>query len=303
MTDSGPPEVRASSSLSNGLHSEPVQRASMPISSSKNGLGWDEDWGSITKGTTTPSVPLEPNQQPLQQLPISQPSLVAPTPLPSSASMVSQQTPSCTPVNIEWPPPISSAALTSQLSADETQKHNPDGISGTSFDDLDPFANWPPRPGNSSSSMGSVTKSTNSHVVSGPSTNSLGFGSNKPIGLSTPYQGSLVSGSDRTIRANMNMQAIGISNQGNASSTGNSNSTLGMGYANANNNAKRSGDLGSIFASSNSGNPTPRLAPPPTTAIGRRMATIGRGRGRNQASRSGHANKISTEQPPLLDLL
>ncbi|XP_020272461.1 SCY1-like protein 2 isoform X2 [Asparagus officinalis] len=275
VTDAGPPEVRASSSATNGLHSEPIQKVSMPISSSKSSTGWDEDWGAITKGTTTPSVPLEPNLETMLPLPIPQPSVI-PTPLSSSTSTVSQQSPSCSPVNIEWPPPISSTALTSQLNADEKKNQNSGGLSDNSFDDLDPFANWPPKPSNLSDS---------SHAVSGTNTNGSDFGRyNNPIGVSNTYRGSSVS------------------NQGNSTSIASSNSALGMGYANASSKAKSAGHLGSIFASANSGNPTPRLAPPPTSAIGRGMANVGRGRGRNQASRSSHA-KGSTEQPPLLDLL
>jgi len=190
------------------------------------------------------------------------------------------------------------------MNADDKLKQNSGGLSDSTFDELeDPFANWPPRPSNSSSSMGSAAnKPTSSHAASGPSTNNFGFLSNNtPIGLSKPHQGSLVSDTNKSTGANMNMQAIGVSNQGNSLSITNSKSILGMGYANASSNAKRASDLGSIFASTNSG-PTPRLAPPPATAIGRGAAPSGRGRGRNQAPRSSHG-EVSTKQPPLLDLL
>ena len=67
------------------------------------------------------------------------------------------------------------------------------------------------------------------------------------------------------------------------------------------NNDKKTTYLGSIFASSKNDHASPRLAPPPATAVGR-----GRGRGRgNQGqsnARSAHA-KSPSEQPPLLDLL
>lgn len=190
MTDASPPVFRVSTSMSNGLQSEPNQKATIPVSSSKSSTTRDEDWGSISKGTTTPSVPLEPNPQPIQPMPISQPSTV------TASSTVSHQSSSFTPVNIEWPPPISSTTLTSQLNTNEKQAQNSGGLSEGSFDDLDHFANWPPKP---SGAVG----------LGNSSTNGLGFVSNNnPNGLSNSYEGSSVSGTNKAIGANLYIHQV-----------------------------------------------------------------------------------------------
>ncbi|KAF2290566.1 hypothetical protein GH714_014440 [Hevea brasiliensis] len=53
-----------------------------------------------------------------------------------------QTTASCPPVDIEWPPQASSG-VTPQL-RDADKQLNTGASSSSSFDDLDPFANWPP---------------------------------------------------------------------------------------------------------------------------------------------------------------
>ncbi|KAJ6806968.1 SCY1-like protein 2 isoform X2 [Iris pallida] len=299
VTDGGIPEVKVSPALANGLHSEPIHKPSLPISNSKSSPAWDEDWGPISRETSDPSS-LHLNQQVKQPIIVSQPALSSATPMPSSTSTLNQ--PSRTLDDIQWPPPIASTAFTAQVSVNENQNQNQNQNSGvhpsSSFDDLDPFANWPPRPSNSASSVtGFATKSAYSYGSSGPNMSSLGFiDTSNPIGLSKPPQGS--SSSNTSIGSSQSLLGMG-----------NSNSSLGMGYSNTSSNGKRTGDLGSIFASANSGQPTPRIAPPPTTAIGRGTTAmgrginaIGRGRGRNQGN-AALAQASRSEQPPILDLL
>lgn len=300
VTDSGTPEVSASS-LSNGLHSESVQRSTGQTA--KSSPAWDEDWGPTTKKTTSSSQSLESNLRSKQPLPSSQPTLGTAASLQFLTPTPSQQTPAaCTPVDIEWPPSNSSAGFSTQLGVNEKQNS---GSPVTTFDDLDPFANWPPKPSNSASGLGSLTKSRHTDGILS-NTSSTGFGSNSnPIGQSN-YQGSSISNTNNLSGLGLNSQTRGLLNQRNSGSVvGNSMSTLGTGYYNSSagqSAGKATGDFGSIFASSNNGQSMPRLAPPPTTAIGR-------GRGRNQghsglpkASRSGQS-KVSSDQPPLLDLL
>ncbi|KAJ6851299.1 SCY1-like protein 2 isoform X1 [Iris pallida] len=295
VTDAGVPEVKVAPSLANGLHSEPIRKPSLPISSKKSSPAWDEDWGPISKGSSTTSF--DPNQQVKQPITVSQPAALTATPLPSSTATLNQQTSSYPPVEIEWPP-TTVTAFTTQLSVDEKQNKNSGAQSSSSVDDLDPFANWPPKPSNSSSSsMGSFTKSANSYGSSGPNMSSFGLVTKLPQGSSS-----------NTSTGNSNSLS-GMGNSNSLSGMGNSNSLLGMGYSNGNNNGKRTGDLGSIFASTNTGQPTLRLAPPPTTVIGRGTTSMGRGasamgrgRGRNQGQ-TGLSQASRSEQPPILDLL
>ncbi|XP_072991100.1 SCY1-like protein 2 A [Typha latifolia] len=299
VTDSGIPEVRVSPSVTNGFHSEPLQRPNEQISSAKSTLAWDEDWGPTTKRSATASLAVESNIQPKPSLPVSQPASVTVTSSQSIKSFSSQQTSaSCTPVDVEWPPRSASSGLGAQLAVSDEQ--NSGGDSGSGFDELDPFANWPPKPGNSASSLGSGAKPIHSYGISGSNMGGTGFGStNNMIGQSNPHQGSLIS-------KTQNSSGLGFNPMGQLSH-GNSASSFGNLYSSANSLiggqfAGKATDLGPIIASTNAGQPTPRIAPPPTAAVGR-------GRGRNQglsgiskSSRPAHA-KASSEKPPLLDLL
>ncbi|XP_039115963.1 SCY1-like protein 2 [Dioscorea cayenensis subsp. rotundata] len=307
VTESGVSEVRVSPLSSNGLHSVPTQAQSNPISLAKKSPAWDEDWGPTTKGTAISSVPVESNLLPKQTMPTPQPAAVTNTMLQPSTSVPSQQTSSCTPVDIEWPP--SSSSFGYQFGNSEKEKQNNGGLSDTAFDDIDPFANWPPKPNSSVATLAAPTKTTYGHGMSALSTNYMSSLSNtNPIGLSNTQQGNSVSSNIQN-GAGLNMHNIGLLYQGNTTSgAGNSNLPLGVGYPKTNNTigsqntGPKSADLGSIFASGNNANPTPKLAPPPATAVGR-------GRGRNQGpgglsqlSRANHA-KSSTTDKPLLDLL
>ncbi|CAL9174362.1 unnamed protein product [Musa hybrid cultivar] len=303
VSDSGTPEVKVSSASTNGLHSEPLPKSVAQNSYTKSRASWDEDWGPTVKKTANASQPLETNLQPEESLSISQQATANAIPLQSVAAAPTHQTPTtCTPVDIEWPPSNSYSEFGAQLNVNE--KQNSTDVPNSAFDDLDPFANWPPKPSNSASSLGSVTVPTQSHGISGSGMSSIGFSSNSTsIGQSNPHKGSLISSVNNPRGLPMNSQTFGQVNRASASVIGNSVSALETSHSNSHSHAFKATDIGSIFASVHNGQPTPRIAPPPATAIGR-------GRGRNQgnarvskASRSSSHGQGSSEQPPLLDLL
>lgn len=296
VTDSGTPEVKLSTTSANELRSEQIPKSNLQNSSAKNKPSWDEDWGPAKKASNV-SPPVETNVQPELSLPISQQAPTADVPFQSLAPVSSQQQTStvCTAVDIEWPPSNSYSGFGSQSSANENLNT---AISNSSFDELDPFANWPPKPSNSASNFGSASLSAQSFGISGPSSSN-----NTSIGHSKPQIGSLISKANNRSGLPMSSQNFGQLNHVlSAPIVGNSVSASGASYANINSNATKTSDLGSIFAPMHNGQPTPRIAPPPATAIGR-------GRGRNQGnsgvSKSSRSRPVqaSSEQPPLLDLL
>lgn len=306
VTDSGIPEVKPSPSV-NGLLSQPLSKISGTVkSTTKSSPAWDEDWGPTTKGTATslqnsrnniPSTQPDLGFQPIQVNSLQ--SQFSTTPAVSS-----QQTAlSCPPVDIEWPP-RASTGVPPQLG--DTDKQLNAGTSSTSsFNDIDIFADWPPRPTGSVSGAGA----SNNGTIGQPANKNGSY----PIS-STPNSMSFQMNSNNSWAFDTHSSIEPIrQNQGNLTESAGS---LGSGGLTAQSSIgflkqsqgipasgtytdKKSTDLGSIFASSKNDQFAPRLAPPPSTAVGR-----GRGRGRvaSSASRASHA-KSQTEQPPLLDLL
>lgn len=302
MTDSGIPEVKPSLPV-NGIQSN----ASSKINSSttKSDSAWDEDWGPITKQpaaslqNSTNNIPTSTNLvlgiQPIQVTS----SQVQSLPIPAMSN--NQTAASCPPVDIEWPPRTSSGAA--PQFGDAEKQLNTGASSTSSFDDIDPFADWPPRSGGSSVSgigisnngtlgvpatkygSSSIPNTSNNMNFQSYNNSSWAFDTQSSIEQMRPSQsnplntGSLVSGSV------IPQSSIGLlkQNQGIAASST---------YTD-----KKPTDLGSIFATSKNEQTAPRLAPPPSTAVGR-----GRGRGRG-SSRSSQVKPPSSEQPPLLDLL
>ncbi|XP_059629710.1 SCY1-like protein 2 A [Cornus florida] len=310
LTDSGIPQVRPSPAA--GVHqSEPVKRTiSTAPSTTMSSPAWDEDWISTRKGppslhsssTTISSIQPVIANQPIQVA-------SAHTQSPMISAVSSQQTAvSCPPVDLEWPP-RSSSGVNHQLGDNEKQNQNAE-TSTASFDDIDPFANWPPRPSGSISASVSSNGSTMS-----PSANKYGSSSNSstPNGLnfqtndSSTSWGFNIQNSVEPLRQNQGNSTLNTSSFNSGlnpqSSLGFSKQNQGISTFGTYTDAKTK-DLGSIFTSSKSEQSAPRLAPPPTTSVGR-----GRGRGRgnqgqsgSSASRSSRA-KLPSEQPPLMDLL
>ncbi|CAO2191041.1 unnamed protein product [Urochloa humidicola] len=330
VTDSGNTEVKASPSLANGIHSEPM---SAQIPAAKSTTAWDEDWGP--KKTNAPSLSVDSRAQTKQPLAdpfdfsaqtkqpttlpfdfstqAKQPSLVSQVtaatippaqPLPSLQSLVPSSGPqtsaSCVPVDIEWPPRSSSSSdFNAPLSVN---KENDSGrLSSDGLDDIDPFADWPPKP-----SATSISANTNQNI-SGFSSGNIGFGgSGNSLGqmksnqMSWSNTSNLMGANSTGSHLNQGNAALGFGNPIGGQRTGLSNpssSSAGQSMM------QLKSDFGALsMSNNNAAHGPPRLAPPPSAAVGR-------GRGRNQgqsalsrASRPPHSNSSSGQQP-ILDLL
>lgn len=305
VTDSGIPEVKSSSFL-NGLQSQASSITSGTVApASKSSTSWDEDWGTIRKGPAAAHQPTTSNPSSTPSISGSQPIHLMSSHSQSSmiSTVSSQQTAvSCPPVDIEWPP-RAALGVTPKL-GDRDKQLNAGASSTSSFDDADPFADWPPPTsgisgGSLTSNNGTIGPLANNYssslITSTP--NSMNFQTNgndswvfndrssfEPL---KPNQGTSILNAN-SLNSGLNPQnSIGFLKQSQGMST------LGS-YSD-----KKSTDLGSIFGSSKNEQTAPKLAPPPSTAVGRGR---GRGRGGTSTSRSSHA-KPQSEQPPLLDLL
>ncbi|KAH0463253.1 hypothetical protein IEQ34_007835 [Dendrobium chrysotoxum] len=278
LAEYGTSEARVSPSLSNELHSGPYQKQCGSVQDAKKTTAWDEDWGPINRQNTSASGPLASNWISKQSVSASQ--AISTIPLQSSMAAVNQQITSISPVDVQWPPPYSSSVFVSQSVTNDKMNLNSGGTSSRTFDDINPFANWPPRPSGSSSYM----PNNNGRSISsdGFGTHNFDFSSNNNVVGSKPYQESVPS-------INNNQSSLNKIVSGNTPDS----LSLGLGQPIV---AKANLGIGSIFVSANSTRPAaPKLAPPPLTAIGR-------GRGRNQVSLSSQT-KPSSEQSPILDLL
>lgn len=302
------PQVKTPS-FSDGLQSEALKKASGTVSSAaKSSPSWDEDWGPTTKApansfqhsTISISSNLSyPSNQPIE--------VVSMQPHSSVTSASSQQTTStCPPVDLEWPPQASSG-MTSKVEV-ETQKPNIGSPSTSSFDEIDPFADWPPRPGGSLK----VSGSSNNGIMAS-SNNKYGYSSSSSVMNDDIFQNNsdIWALNTQKLMDSSRQNQLGNStlNSTSLNSGHNSQSSIGFlkqnqGFSNlGSNNNKKTTDLGSIFASSkNDHHAAPRLAPPPATAVGRGRGGRGRGNQGHSNARSSHA-KSPSEQPPLLDLL
>ncbi|KAF2290549.1 hypothetical protein GH714_014362 [Hevea brasiliensis] len=178
------------------------------------------------------------------------------------------------------------------------------GASSSSFDDLDRFANWPPRPSGTSSASGTSNNG---------SLGSMGNSYSTSLNASTPNSMNFqANGNNSWAFSSQSSSELLKSNQGISTMSASSlnsghNPQNSIGFMKQNQgmsalgpyNDKKSTDLGSIFGSSKNEQLAPKLAPPPSTAVGRGR---GIGRGATSTSRSTRA-KQQSEQPSLLDLL
>lgn len=209
---------------------------------------------------------------------------------------------SCPPVDIEWPPRASSGVTPL---GDAEKQSNAGASSSSSFDDIDPFANWPPRPsgsvsGTGPSNNGAIESTRNKYGPNSSSStsNSMNLYSNDNDSWAFGTQTSVEQIGLNQGNATLNTGSLGSSGFDPQSSIGFLKQTQSISASSAYTD-KKSADLGSIFASGNNAQTAPRLAPPPSTAVGRGR---GRGKGASSVSRSSHS-KSASEQPPLLDLL
>jgi SCY1-like protein 2 len=175
--------------------------------------------------------------------------------------------------------------------------------------DIDPFADWPPKPNSAASILAVEHPPTTHQNISGLNTGNIGFGgSSTSLGQMKTNQMSWSAKPNNTNIMGMNSTGSYL-NQGNSSvgfgnpigALSSSFSTPTISSAGQSIMPPRS-DFGSLSQSTSGTQGPPKLAPPPSAAVGR-------GRGRNQgqsalsrASRTPHPN-VSSEQPPFLDLL
>ncbi|KAF7824946.1 SCY1-like protein 2 [Senna tora] len=298
LTTSGVPEAKPSPSV-NGIQADAaVKIGSTVASSNKNGSSWDEDWGSTTKGTTTSSQSsIDKSSQPAPGNPVVQ---VTSLQQPSSSSAVSNQqtTLSCPSVDLEWPPRASS-------NVGDTESHlkTPGASSMSSFDDIDPFANWPPRPAGSLGGSGISNNGTSGTPLNknGPSlmsntSNIMNHQTNNSWSFNSSSSADSVSLNIGNASSTTGTEHGGLNPQ---NSLGFLKQNQGLSASNISRMDNKTTDLGSIFASEKNDLIAPKLAPPPSTAVGRGR---GRGRGPTSSIKSTHA-KSNSEKPPLLDLL
>ncbi|KAE9592685.1 hypothetical protein Lal_00029209 [Lupinus albus] len=301
VTDSGIPEVKISPAL-NGLQSEASRTRNSAVASAKSST-WDEDWGPTAKGiATSVQNSVHTTSQSVPGNPVSQvPSLQNHVPLSGVSNQ--QTTKSCPSVDLEWPP-RAPVGVTPQYGGAENHTVPAGTLSTSNLEDGDPFADWPPRP--SASLSGGSGSSINGNLGTPP--NNFGFNSM----TSTSRNMGLQSSNIWSVNSQKNSEPVSL-NLGNASSTTsslndglkpqNSLASLKQSHhfpaSNVSYNNIKSTDLGSMFASNRNEQIAPKLAPPPSTAVGR-----GRERGRGAGSTTRSSNtKPHSEQPPLLDLL
>ncbi|CAL5211208.1 unnamed protein product [Lathyrus oleraceus] len=302
VTDSGLPEVKLSPAV-NGLQVDAPRTINSTIATpTKSGSSWDADWGPKTSRTTNyVNNPTNTSSQSVTGNPVGQ---VASLQNHSALSGVSNQqtAKSCPSVDLEWPPRASSG-VTSQFGERQTVAV---GTSSTSnHEDDDPFADWPPRPsGSLSGGFGNPNNGT-----SGMPLNKLGHNS------MTSNSSNLQASNNWSVNSQSSVESISLNPRNASSSISNPNngfqpqSPLGLlkqsqafpasNVVSSSYNNVKPIDLGSIFSSNKNEQMAPRLAPPPSTTVGRGR---GRGRGATSTKQSSHT-KSSTEQPPLLDLL
>lgn len=304
VTDSGIPEVK-SSSFPNGIQPPASSKTSGTVApAAKGSTSWDEDWGPVSKGSATAHRALASNSSPTPSISANQPVqltfLQSESPMTSAVS--SRQTAvSCPPIDIEWPPRASSTVTQIDIG---NKQMDAGATSTSSFNEIDPFADWPPRPSGISSGSGASNNGTTGLQPNSYSSNLI---TNTPDIMNFQNKGNISwafnnQSSLDPLKPNQGTSAV---NSGSLNSGPNPQSSIGFLKQNQNtsilgsyNNTKPT-DLGSIFGSSKNEQTAIKLAPPPTSAVGRGR---GRGRGGTSTLRSSHA-KPQSEQPPLLDLL
>ncbi|KAH1105633.1 hypothetical protein J1N35_009401 [Gossypium stocksii] len=278
--DRGSTNRGAANATAGGVQSQALSNASGTAAPAKSCSAWGEDGDSTNRGAATAHQPSKANLSIHSNLGYKS---SEPTPWQSHSPIMStissqQMHASCPAVDTEWHP-ASSSNGTSSLS---------------NFDDLDPFANWPPRP-SASNSSGTLNNGTNM----GQATNKSRSSSITSIPNNMNYH---TDDSNWSFTNNQNSGQISHPNHRNptinATISNNGNLQSSMGFLKQNQaisvpvssyNNQKPAYLGSKFGSSKS---APRLAPPPSTAVGR---------GANSASRATHATPTS-QQPSLLDL-
>ncbi|XP_012446346.1 SCY1-like protein 2 B [Gossypium raimondii] len=304
LTDSGIPEVKHSTAA-NGLQSQALSKTSATVScaaNAKSSPSWDEDWGPTARGAANAGASVSATVQQASQNnssinPILGDKSIQSAPVQTEPSVIStvssQQMPvSCAAVDIEWPPraPLGVTAESGNVE----KQFNAGTSSPSNFDDLDPFSNWPPQP-SASNGFGTFNNGT-----MGPVTNN--YGSNSITSTFPESKSNSWAFSNQNSGELLRPNPVDSTPNASILNTGGFQNSIGFLKQNQGNsvsmsssyNNQKSLDLGSIFSTSKNEQAAPKLAPPPSAAVGR-----GRGMGR---ARVTHA-KSSSQQPPILDLL
>lgn len=312
VTDSGIPEVKPSAAGA-GPHLGPAKKSTTTsTSTTKSSPAWDEEWiparaSAISLQTSSTNVS---SAQPAIAV-ASQPIQINPATLPSSVAAASSQptSESYVSADLEWPP-RSSVGVSPPIGDDAGKQIQNGNASSSAFDDVDPFANWPPRPtstvGSGSSSSFTVGQSTINPATNLSTSNLNGINSQSYNNSSWAFI--TQNGTQNAVEPLRQNQTRSTLNSGSLNSNLNSQGSLEFVNSSQPNSAwgataENPTDIGSIFSSNKGDHTALRLAPPPLTAVGR-----GRGRGRgnqgqSRANTSSRTGNTSSGQPPLLDLL
>ncbi|KAL0351252.1 UNVERIFIED_CONTAM: hypothetical protein Scaly_1513900 [Sesamum calycinum] len=271
LTESGIPEVKPSQAADGYTLGQTNKTASTAPSITKRSSSWDEDWIPARPASTVPpSLAAISAAQPAVP---SQPARGISTYSTSSTASVAstEQLPSsCPAVDVEWPPQSSSGVATQF--GDFKNLNGNKGTSDSSLDDIDPFANWPPRRSGAPSVSTSLNNGT---TASSAKKNGISNMGTPPNGLSFQSESWHLA---CKLLQNLGTSALGFSTE-------------------------KAADLESIFAPNKNEHTALRLAPPPTNAVGR-VRTRGRGsQGQTGPSSPSGRMKSQTQQTPLLDLL
>lgn len=295
LTDSGVPEVRLPAVEGPGQANKTVSAVpSVP----RRSASWDEDWVPARVAPTALQSTAATSTS--QSAVPSQPAL-GNSAFSMSSAASSQQLPSCPAVDIEWPPRSSSSVTTQfgDLKHLNGNKEAPD----SSLNDIDPFANWPPRPNGPTSVSSSVNNGNKASSVNQFGPGNTATASNGTSFQSSPWPSLSMQTPNEFKSQSSTLYAVGSQGSLGYMKQSLSSSSIGQ-YP-----TQKSSDLGSIFGHIPNKNEqvAPRLAPPPTTAVGR---VRGRGKGGPMQSDSSGLGSLSshtksrTEQPSLLpDLL
>uniref|UniRef100_A0A803N0Q5 Protein kinase domain-containing protein n=1 Tax=Chenopodium quinoa TaxID=63459 RepID=A0A803N0Q5_CHEQI len=296
VSDSGIHEVKSSPAL--GSMTAPPKKMNGTLSDTavKKGQSWDEDW-PVTKKSDTSSQ-FHPTNISSSMKPVDENCLTNGVSMQSHSSVLpsvsdSQLMNSCPSIDIEWPP--RTAGVTSLTSNNEMQNQ---GSSNAGFDEIDPFADWPPRPTGSGISNNGISGLSTNKLASSYSTGSSNSTTPQNINFS-----SWASSTPSSIEPSKQYQGVsGLNGLAFDNGLGYGQPLGALKQNHGSSNSGNSKDLGSIFSSPKTDHNALRLAPPPSTAVGR-----GRGRGRGA---HGHSSGMATgtrkpasEQPPLMDLL
>lgn len=308
MTDSGVPEIKTPAAGA-GPNLGPVKKSTATsMSTTKSSPAWDEEWipardSAMSLKTSSTNVS---SAQPAIAVASQQPMQINHANLPSSVAAASSQptSESYASADLEWPP-RSSVGVSPPIGGGTDKKTQNGNLSSPAFDDVDPFANWPPRPTNTVGS-GSVSNSTIGQSAINPASN-LRASTLNGTSSQSYNNSSRTYGTQNAVEPMRQNQMRSTLNSGSLNGSTNSQGSLEFMKSSQPDSAwgataQKPADIGSIFSSNKGDHAALRLAPPPLTAVGR-----GRGRGRgnqgqNRAntSRTGNA---SSGPPPLLDLL